>query len=121
MVNEIVYVYGRNISIKMILLICGDICGIRSNIHILILFFVVNPPFFCDELTCESKQFRKKTDVYLVRGFIEAEHKSIQSPPYNRPILWYYSPAVISKNLPKQAVFPHVSIIIAVQILNTKH
>ena len=96
LINLIVYIYGRNFSVKMKLLMCGDIHCVCSNKHILILFVVVNPPFFCDELICLSIRLRKKTDICLVSEFIEAEHKSIQSQPYDRPTLWYYSPAVIS-------------------------
>ena len=65
LVNLIVYVYGRDFSVKTKFLMCGDIHGVRSNKHILILSFVVNPPFFCDELICLSIRLRKKTQIFV--------------------------------------------------------
>ena len=80
------------------ILMSGNICGVHSDKHIFILFLVVSPPLFVTNLSVSLLAPKKPTDICLVRGFIEAEHKSIQSPPYN---------------------FPRVSIILAFQVLNT--
>ena len=71
--------------------------GVHINKRILIMFVVVSYPFFTNEHT---------TDTYLVRGFIQEKHKSIQSQPYNRQTLCFYSPAVISPHLSRRWVTP---------------
>ena len=40
------------VFIQMTLLLSGNICGVHSNKHILILFFVVSPSYLLDDLTC---------------------------------------------------------------------
>ena len=61
--------------IKLMILVCDDNCGVLANKHILILFFVVSSPFLFQRAHLSAQTARKKTtDVYLVRGFIEAEH-----------------------------------------------
>ena len=79
------------------ILICADNCGVAANKHILVLFFRHEFSFpFISSSSVSPNSSKRPTDVYLVRGFIEAEGKSIHSSPYNRPTLGYYSLAVIS-------------------------
>ena len=74
------------------ILVCADNYDVIANKHILVLFFVVSSRLA--HLSVQTAR-EKKPDVYLVRGFIEAERKSIHSSPYNCPNLGYHSPAVI--------------------------
>ena len=59
-----------------------NICGVHSNKHIPILFFIVSIPPLVTNLSVSPNSSEKTNRYCLVRGFIEAEHKSVQSPPY---------------------------------------
>ena len=72
----------------MIVIICDDHCGVIANKHIFVLFFLVSSPFLSRlvHLSVQTAQ-KKTTDIYLVRGLIEAERRFIHSSPYKRPTL----------------------------------
>ena len=82
------------------ILVWDDNCGVFANKHIPVLSFVVSSLFLLRRAHLLAQTAWKKTkDVYLVRGFIEAEQKSIHSSPYNCLTLGYHRPAVISSHL----------------------
>ena len=69
------------ISIKLMIVICADNCGVIANKHILVMFFVVSSPFPFTTGSPVGPNSSEKTN----RGFIEAKHTSRHSSPYNRP------------------------------------
>ena len=102
----------KYVSIRMLLFTCDDYSDIVSKKHIFPLPSKKHSPV-------DPNSSEKNNRCLLVRGFIEAERRSLHSSPYNHPTLGYYSPAVSSSHLSNSSSFSRVSVLLAIQVLFT--